>query len=585
MAPDSSDPKPGRHRVHRRRLLQVAGVGVGSLAIPAFAGTGARAGSHCVDGPFERTYEAETVNVSKIDRGRKAWPESDEPVDDPPSDEKIEEMKSASGELPPAAGAQRAPGSDGLLDVGTEYAGIGDAFFIPGDSPEVLPSDAQIAVGRSKAVQVVNSSLAIFDQRSGTIELQVPLSNLFEPIITEGSFADGVPKVGDPRARYDPGADRFLVSTLWRNYPEGTTAMFLAVSDNANPNGTWHLYRISPAVDVPGVVDYPVLGIDRDAIYLTEFFIPGSLEFSDFDVTLAVLDKEAAYRGQDLPANQFSGLFSVPVPNGLPHLHLTVQPAFQPFSGGQSGTYYLVASQTQNQVFFDEYDTGLTLWKVTDPLDDPSVTCTVLDVAPFSGLRGSDPVVSGARQPETSTRVSTVGDRLMNLDYDDGSLWTVHATKYDWDDGTDEYVTALRWYEIDPTVPEVLQSGTYGKPGTFYYVPRIESSGERTLMAYNLSGPNTYPSIEATGRTTDSPAGEMEGTVAVREGTSPYEHPTKFDGRDPAQWGDYMGISVHPTTGRFWLTGQYSPDFDVALDGEDPDRYATHVAEVSFDDG
>lgn len=65
-------------------------------------------------------------------------------------------------------------------------------------------------------------------------------------------------------------------------------------------------------------------------------------------------------------------------------------------------------------------------------------------------------------------------------------------------------------------------------------------------------------------------------------------HPTKFGRRgegDAVRWGDYMGISVHPTSGRFWMTGQYSPDVDVPLDGEEPDRYQTHMAEVSFDCG
>jgi len=40
---------------------------------------------------------------------------------------------------------------------------------------------------------------------------------------------------------------------------------------------------------------------------------------------------QAAYRGDDLPATQFTGLF-----RGSGR-QFTVQPAFQPFSGGQSG--------------------------------------------------------------------------------------------------------------------------------------------------------------------------------------------------------------------------------------------------------
>ncbi|WP_424005565.1 hypothetical protein ACOZ4I_19500 (plasmid) [Haloarcula salina] len=546
----------------------------------------ARADSDCVSGPFERTYEAETINVSKIANGRKEREESDKPVEDPPSDEQLENMKQGNEEIPPAASAQQVPDSNGLLDIGTEYDGIGDAFVLSGAEGRrvAMPSDAQVAVGRSKTVQVVNSSLAIFNQRSGNIELQVPLENMFDPVITEERFLDGMPKVVDPRVRYDPNADRFVVSTLWRHYPTVSGAMFLAVSDSSNPNGPWHLYRISVPIDIPGFTDYPVLGLDRDAIYLTELFIPDEFALGNFDVTLTILDKQAAYRGDNLPASNFTGLFLVPITGGVPLLHLTVQPAFQPFSGGDSGTYYLMASQTHKQVFFDIFDTGLTLWKVTDPLDEPSVTCSVITVDPFSGLGGSDPAIDGVRQPDTDVRVDPVGDRLMNLDYSDGSLWTAHATKYNWEDGPDEYVTAIRWYEIDPTTTEVLQSGTYGEPGTSYFIPRIETSGDRTLLGYNVSGPDTYPSIKAAGRTTDVPDGEMEDVVVIQEGKSPMEHPTKFSDRDPVKWGDYMGISVHPKTDHFWMTGQYSPDYDVPQDSEKPDQYGTRIAEITFED-
>lgn len=112
----------------------------------------------------------------------------------------------------------------------------------------------------------------------------------------------------------------------------------------------------------------------------------------------------------------------MPITDGIPLLHLTVQPAFQPFSGGESGTYYLMASQTQKQVFFDKEDTGLNIWKMSEPLTDPSMTCSVLKLDPFSGLSGSSPPVNGVRQPGSDARVDPVGDWLMNLDYNDGSL-------------------------------------------------------------------------------------------------------------------------------------------------------------------
>lgn len=103
-------------------------------------------------------------------------------------------------------------------------------------------------------------------------------------------------------------------------------------------------------------------------------------------------------------------------------------------------------------------------------------------------------------------------------------------------------------------------------------------------MTYNVSGPDTYPSIEAAGRTADSPAGEMEGAVLIKQGQSPLEHPAKFTRRDPGPMGRLYGY-IGPSDDQPLLDdGQYSPDFDVPLDGDNPDRYATWIAEITFDD-
>jgi len=546
----------------------------------------ARAESDCANGPFEHTYSAETVNLSKISHDRRDYDETNEyPSAAEGAFENVIIQRESDSPLP-SSGAQRPPRSDNLLTVETEYDGIRDTAFIEPplqDPPIVAPSDSQIAVGQSKAVQAINRKLAIFNQRSGTLELQVPFEQLFNPVITEQTFVTGRPVLFDPRVRYDPNAGRFVLTLFYMYFPNWNGSWLVAASDDDNPNGTWHLYRISThSGDWP---DFPTLGLDRDAIYLTAETLPQSSSLPDIE--LAILDKHAVYNGEDVSVNHFTGMLLGPGTDPVPDIQLVVQPAFQPYSGGQSGTYYLMSSQTQSQIFFSEPDTGLTLWKVTDPLDEPSLTCSVLEVEPFSGLAGTDQDDIGVKQPNTDLRISIVGDRLMNLDYDDGSLWTAHATRYNWEDSTDEDVTAIRWYEIDPTTPEVVQSGTYGEPGTSYFLPHISSDGAQTLMSYTVSGPERFPSIEVAGRTADFTQEKMKASAVIQEGESSMIHPTKFGRRGEEEgvwWGDYMDISVHPTTGRFWVTGQYSPDFDIPLNGEEPDRYQTHIAEVSFDD-
>jgi hypothetical protein len=567
MTPNESDSNRRRYRLNRRRLLQLAGVGVGSLTM-ATAGSGTtRADTGCANGPFERTYTAETVNISKIADRQVDHGTADE---SPPAAEDAIENADIDPESvpdPPASGAQHPPTSDALLTVGTEYDGIRDSVLIepPLQDPAIVPpSDSQVAVGRSKAVQAVNQTIAVFNQRSGELELQVPFERFFDPLVTEETFVGGRPVIFDPRLRYDSKADRFVLSVFYMYFVSWSGSWLLAVSDNSNPNGDWHLYRVPTySGDWP---DYPRLGLDQDAIYLTATMIPQEGEFAvEGDEEVAILDKSAAYNGAEARTNHFTGLL-----RGGPSqsLDFVVQPAFQPFSGGQTGSYYLLDTQFPED--------RLTLWEVTNPLDDPSLKCSSLSVDPFS-------FAPPARQPDTDASVEIESYRLMNLEYAEGSLWTAHATGYDWNNEEDRPVAAIRWYEIDPANTSVIQSGTYGEPGKSYFFPHIKSDGNRTLMVYDVSGPETYLGIEIAGRTADYTEGKMEDTLTIQRGQSSMEHPTRFGRRDPVWWQDYTGGSIHPRTGHFWVTAAYSPAFDVPLDGEEPDRYQTRIAEVSFD--
>ncbi|WP_227375923.1 DoxX family protein [Haladaptatus halobius] len=346
------------------------------------------------------------------------------------------------------------------LTIGTEYDGVGAEGTRGG-----VPSDSQIAAGHGKVVHALNQQAAIFNKHSGNQQLKVQLEDVVLPVIDapEGGFAYGYPFVFDPRARYDRNAKRFVIAAV--QYEPGITESgeivdreemeerveegdegdleplqrppqgwwCLAVSDDSNPNGKWHVYRIPP-LNNEGLVDYPTLGLDRDAAYLSQNF------FSEqFEVTMVTLDKATLYAGEDVTTYHFTAMDNPAVVKD----DFTVQPALQPFSGGSGGTFYLL-----NSVFPSPTADALTLWEVTDPLDDPTLECFTVDVEEF----GYPPV---ARQPDSDARIDTLGTRLMNLDYNDGTLWAAHSIQYDWNgDGT--AVAAIKWYEIDADARKVV---------------------------------------------------------------------------------------------------------------------------------
>lgn len=340
-------------------------------------------------------------------------------------------------------------------------------------------------------------------------------------------------------------------------------------SATSNPNGTWYVYRIPPedatGVDNVGLVDYPTLGFDRDAIYLTQNFFSAEL-----DVTMVTLDKAAMYAGEDVTAYHFNGM-NDPDSDGIT---FTVQPAQQPFSGGSGGTYHLVNSDFPDPVT-DPTGT-LTLWELTDPLNDPSLECFTLNVDAYL-------YPLPARQPETdSSFIDTLGTRVMNADFNDGSLWTAHSTSIKWNDGRP--VAAIRWYEIDVASRSVVQSGTYGAPNASYFMPTIGSEGDSTIIVHNVSGPETFPRMDVAGRTTGHTEGRLEDSIIVEEGKSKYVAlPNEISG-GIERWSDYNGVSVDPSSGRFWTVSQYSPDIDIPESDPERDPYATRIAEIHFDD-
>lgn len=589
--PDDSNRRPESTddllSMERRRLLQTAGVGLGSLPLVNLGSGVATAQSDCADGPFERTYEGGTINMGEI--------RAEEARGELPGDVGAATPRGqtdGTGRQPPRKAAQESNvGEDGPLTLRTEYDGLG-----ADDTRGGVPSDSQVAAGDGTLIHAVNQQVGIYSKQGGTLQQKVPLERIWDPVITEpeGGFAYGIPFVFDPRARYDREADRFVLAAV--QYEPGITTdgeivgreeleegaepgegeeeedadsaaetefsrpprgwWMVAVSATNNPNGDWYVYRVPP-LDNEGLVDYPGLGLDRDAIYLTQNFFG-----EQFEVTMATLDKAAMYSGQPVTANHFTGLND---PNPDAPFTFTVQPALQPFTGGSDGTYYLV-----NAGFDSD---ALTLWELTDPVNDPILSCQTVEVGPYS-------YPPAARQPNTDAYVDTLGTRLMNADYDDGALWTAHTVAYDWN-GDGRPVAAIRWYELDLETGTLAQSGVYGAPGASYFIPTVGAEDGRTILTHNVSGPDTFPRMDVAGRTADFPQNSLEDSLVAQDGESSYDY---GEGSNVMRWGDYNGVSVDPSSGTFWTVSQYSPAVEIPPSAEERDPYATRIAEVTFED-
>jgi hypothetical protein len=172
--------------------------------------------------------------------------------------------------------------------TGREVPGATPVFAGQSKQGSIAPSDMAVAVSPSFVVQVVNSSIAVYN-KSGVLQAGFPKAlSAFFP----GTSGD----LGDPRAFYDWNAGRFVV--LADDFTAGV--VHLAASATNNPTGSWHLSSYAPwgAADCrtagTSCPDFPQLGYDDTTIYIGVNFFNTSGAVSDW---VLLLPKAKIYSG------------------------------------------------------------------------------------------------------------------------------------------------------------------------------------------------------------------------------------------------------------------------------------------------
>src|SRR5262249_11499725 len=119
--------------------------------------------------------------------------------------------------------------------------------------------DCALAVGPAHLVVPVNRFMRFFT-KDGTMTYDAPLygSNGFLSIAADTTI------VFDPVALFDPHSQRYFVSAASRN-PE---RLYLAVSDDSDPNGTWYQYSFDTSI-LGAQTDFPCIGVDSSTVYVS----------------------------------------------------------------------------------------------------------------------------------------------------------------------------------------------------------------------------------------------------------------------------------------------------------------------------
>lgn len=405
-----------------------------------------------------------------------------------------------------------------------------------------VPPDPELAVGPNHIISVVNVAFEIYD-KSGTL-LQGPT--------TFSSFFAGTPGctsggVFDPNAIYDEENDRFILGI------DGDgTDYCVAAAQTADPLLGWNRYGF--ATNFGGAFfDYPHAGVGKDAIYMGSNQFGGTVP-NGFEGRVFAMDRAALMSGAPLTVVTHStGLDGTPQPMNLHGFNQGTWPA--------SDTHYIMTE------VFD--GANHTVWSWDDPFGaNVFVRQADLDLNASTGVVAGFPL----DQPQSGGQPIQGNDwRGLDTEYRNGSIWITNTISCNPGSGS---VNCIRWAQIDPTIPAILDSGVFSSNGEYRSFPdlAVNDCGDMAV-GYTKTSTSSFPGIWVTGRESTDAPGTVQSETLQKAGEVTY---TAFDS-SPRRWGDYTGMTIDPDGQTFWYLGEYSKNT-----GNPNGRWGTYIGSYTF---
>jgi hypothetical protein len=271
-------------------------------------------------------------------------------------------------------------GFEGLNHYQQRYSRGGNQFSLE-------PPDQGMCVGNGYVVEVVNDVFNVFHKSDGTSALPdntatnivggaprdvnhaVDLNSFYGyPAAVNRSVANGQPHhfgqfVTDPSCLYDVATQRFFMVALTLETNDVTGGFTLvnhldiAVSQTADPTGTWNIYRVDVTNDGtntgggdhnpgPYLGDYPHIGADANGFYVTTNAYPWCCNGFSGAQVYAFSKAQLAAGAASVTMVHFdtSGMVNEPSEAGSTQPGFTLWPAQSP--GALS--YNLAANGTEN---------------------------------------------------------------------------------------------------------------------------------------------------------------------------------------------------------------------------------------------
>jgi hypothetical protein len=487
----------------------------------------------------------------------------------------------------------------GMPGVGTSFEGMN----ISEACGNCLPPDTNGAVGPNHYVQMVNSSIAVYDKTGATLMTPRPINGLWSVTPNSECFTHNN---GDPVVLYDQLADRWMVSQFVVQASTENYAQCIAVSQTADPTGAYYLYEFDESADTFN--DYPHLGVWPDGYYMSTNQFPNSTTGTVaagawvFERPKMILGQSARYVFFDetplaqncaagnctyTPFGQLPSTLDgkVPPPGGAPNLFVETDDTNTPDAPPAASLH-------------DE----MHIWKFHVDWSNPANSSFGVGSsapAPKPGFPGqyagnagqpnfilpianylasecqiengpNDCTPQKLNPPQPAQYLDVLGDRLMHRfvyrNYGDHESLVVNQTvDTSPDPSTGVGRNGLRWYELRNmrTSPAVYQQGTFAPlqdptNPLWRWMGSVAMDHSGNFAAgYSASGPNQFPSLFYAGRLASDPLGDLtQGEAVLFAGLGIEANTGIFPFRN--RWGDYSAITVDPNDDcTFWYTNEY----------------------------
>jgi hypothetical protein len=508
----------------------------------------------------------------------------------------------ASAKASPSAALVRS--FDGLTHRDQRLANNGNQFSLE-------PPDQGLCAGNGFVLESVNDVLRVYDRAGNALTGVVDLNTFYgyPPAINRSTGLRG-PFVTDPSCHFDPDTRRWFNVVLTLEVVPATGAFTgpnhidIAVSQTADPTGTWTIYRLPVQNDGtqgtpnhhcaggPCLGDFPHIGADRHGFFVTTneypFFADGFHAAQVYAFSKAALAAGAS----TVNVTQFDTIGLVAGNPGF-----TVWPAISPagaYADDLGGTEYFLSSMAAEEANGTGTDNRIALWALsnTSSLDTatPAVTLrntiinvTTYGIPPKADQKPGDiplgqcvndttlPTPAGpgcwrfllAAEPahdEVESRLDASDARMQQVMFANGKVWGALGTAVNVG-GADK--AGVAFYVVRSHIDASRLSGSIIRQGQFgmannhltYPAVGVTASG-RGVIAFTLVGADHYPSAAYASLSANAGAGPVQ---VAREGLGPSDGFTSykaFVGDPPrTRWGDYGAAAVDGTS--IWIGSEY----------------------------